>query len=178
MTRLISLEPHLAIDELEGRYRSAKDPVERSRWRFLWLLARGLTAKAVSSITGYSAYWIGRIAQRYNQQSPDGGQRPPASVATEQQPTLERGAAGLKSWWRPWQQALRLKVSAGVGGRSPPGSASVLVAASAVNSAGSICAVSGPRLLMPRPRHVQADSQAQAVYNDVSRPGISYQRGS
>jgi hypothetical protein len=55
MARRISLEPHLTIVELEGRYRSTKDPVERSRWHFLWLLARGLTAKLVASITGYSA---------------------------------------------------------------------------------------------------------------------------
>jgi transposase len=76
MARRISLEPHVTTDELEGRYRSTKDPVERSRWRsrwhFLWLLARGLTAKLIASITGYSAYWIGRIARRYNQQGLDG----------------------------------------------------------------------------------------------------------
>jgi hypothetical protein len=54
MARRISLEPHLTIDELEGRYRSTKDPVERSRWHFLWLLARGLTATVVAGITGYS----------------------------------------------------------------------------------------------------------------------------
>ena len=72
MARRISLELHLTIEELEGRYRSTKDPVERSRWHFLWLLARGLTAKVVASITGYSAYWIGRIARRYNEQGPHG----------------------------------------------------------------------------------------------------------
>src|SRR5260221_1413076 len=72
MARRISLEPHLTIDELEGGYRSTMDPVERSRWHFLWLLARGLTAKLVASITGYCAYWIGRIVRRYNQQGPDG----------------------------------------------------------------------------------------------------------
>jgi hypothetical protein len=72
MARRISLEPHLTIDELAGRYRSTKDPVERSRWHFLWLLAGGLTAKVIASITGFSAYWIGRIARRYNQQGPAG----------------------------------------------------------------------------------------------------------
>lgn len=72
MARRISLEPHLTIEELEGRYRSTKGSVERSRWHFSWLLARGLTAKLVASITGYSACWIGRIAQRYNQQGPAG----------------------------------------------------------------------------------------------------------
>jgi hypothetical protein len=55
MARRISLAPHLTSEDLEGRYRSTPDPVERSRWHFLWLLARGLTATLVARITGYSA---------------------------------------------------------------------------------------------------------------------------
>src|SRR5260221_10240710 len=72
MARHIHLEPHLSADELAGRYRATKDPVERSRWHFLWLLARGLTATVIASIAGYSAYWIGRSLRRYNQHGPDG----------------------------------------------------------------------------------------------------------
>lgn len=72
MARHIHLAPHLSIDELATCYRSTKDPVERRRWHFLWLLARGFTATAIASITGYSAYWIGRIARRYNERGPDG----------------------------------------------------------------------------------------------------------
>ncbi len=67
MTRRISLEAHLTNEQLEERYRSTQYPVEHSRWHFLWLLARGLATKAIANLTGYSAYWIGRIAQRYNQ---------------------------------------------------------------------------------------------------------------
>jgi len=44
MPRRIALEPHCTQDELEARHRPARDPIERNRWRFLWLLARGLTA--------------------------------------------------------------------------------------------------------------------------------------
>ena len=55
MARYIHLEPHLRADELARRYRGRKDPVERSRWHFLWLLARGLTATLVARITGYAA---------------------------------------------------------------------------------------------------------------------------
>ena len=73
MARRISLAPHFTVEELGGRYRTTKDPVERSRWHFLWLLARGFTASVIASITGYSAYWIGRIARRYNERGPDGG---------------------------------------------------------------------------------------------------------
>jgi hypothetical protein len=56
MARRIALEPHLTIEELEGRYRSTKDPVERSRWHFLWLLARGLTAKNPRQWASWVAY--------------------------------------------------------------------------------------------------------------------------
>ena len=72
MARSIHLEPHLSTEELTARYRKSSDPVERSRWHFLWLLARGFTAKAIASISGYSAYWIGQIARRYNTAGPDG----------------------------------------------------------------------------------------------------------
>ena len=70
MARHISLESHLPTEELEGRYRSTIDPAERSRWHFLWLLARGLAAKVIASISGSSASWIGRIARRYNERGP------------------------------------------------------------------------------------------------------------
>ena len=58
MPRHIHLEPHLTDDELQKRYRAAADPVERSHWHFLWLLAGGMTATAVAAVTDYSAYWI------------------------------------------------------------------------------------------------------------------------
>jgi transposase len=57
---------------LEARYRRARDPVERSRWHFLWLLAGGMTATAVAAVTGYSAYWIGQVARRSTRDGPDG----------------------------------------------------------------------------------------------------------
>src|SRR6185437_6801009 len=72
MPKRIRLQPYLTDLELHERYRQAHDPVERSRWHFLWLLARGLTATAIARVTGYSAYWIGQIARRYNTVGPDG----------------------------------------------------------------------------------------------------------
>jgi hypothetical protein len=55
MPQRIRLHPSLTAHELQERYRLAHDPVERSRWQFLWLLARGLTATAVARVTGYCA---------------------------------------------------------------------------------------------------------------------------
>src|SRR5215469_4323384 len=70
MPRRIRLEPHLTDDQLEAHYRQARDPVERSHWHFLWLLAGGMTATAVAAVTGYSAYWIGQVARRYIRAGP------------------------------------------------------------------------------------------------------------
>jgi hypothetical protein len=64
------LESHLEVDELERRYRAAKEPHERSWWQILWLLAKGQTAAAVAESTGYSRYWIGQLVRRYNEQGP------------------------------------------------------------------------------------------------------------
>src|SRR5690242_16155518 len=49
MARRIRLEPHLAVDELERRYRAAREPHERSWWQILWLLARGHIAREVAA---------------------------------------------------------------------------------------------------------------------------------
>lgn len=59
MARRIHLQPYLSIDELEHRYRTAKEPSERTWWQILWLLAQGWTATELSSVIGYRAYWIG-----------------------------------------------------------------------------------------------------------------------
>jgi transposase len=72
MPRQIRLEPHLAVEELERSYRAAKEPHERSWWQILWLLAQGQTARRVAEGTGYSAYWIGQLAKRYNTEGPAG----------------------------------------------------------------------------------------------------------
>ena|SRR5215469_10222332 len=72
MARHIHLAAHLTTDEVEQHYRRAHDPVERSRWQMLWLLAQGQTATQIARVTGYSAFWIGQMARRYNQQGPAG----------------------------------------------------------------------------------------------------------
>lgn len=59
------IAPHLPIDELQRRYRTAEDPVARSQWQILWLLAQGLPTAQVAQVTGYGVRWIQEIARRY-----------------------------------------------------------------------------------------------------------------
>lgn len=39
MPRRITIEPHLSLEELERRYRQAKEPVRRTHYQIIWLLA-------------------------------------------------------------------------------------------------------------------------------------------
>lgn len=167
MARRILLEPHLTINELEGRYRSTKDPVERSRWHFLWLLARGLTAQVVASLTGYSAYWIGRIARRYNQHGPDGVKdgrhqiRPSTPLLSVSQQdelgaSLAAGGAPEGECWSGRTVAAWISQRLG----RPVGRQLGWIYLRRL----------GARLRMPRPRHVRADPQAQADFKLRLRP--------
>src|SRR5260370_19901887 len=81
MARQIHLQRHLSLDDLERRYRAAKEPSERTWWQILWLLSQGHTAVAVSAVTGYSAYWIGQIAKRYNTEGPAGVHKRPHNTS-------------------------------------------------------------------------------------------------
>ncbi len=72
MARRIHLRPDLSVEELERRCRAAREPHERTWWQILWLLARGQLAKDIAESTGYSRYWIGQIARRYNAEGPGG----------------------------------------------------------------------------------------------------------
>ncbi len=71
MPRRITIQPCLSLDELETRYRQAKDPVERSHYQIIWLLAQGRPSEEVASITGYSRSWIYELVWGYNRIGPD-----------------------------------------------------------------------------------------------------------
>src|SRR5260221_696075 len=110
MARHIHLQPHLSVDELERRYRAAKEPNERTWWQLLWLLAQGRTATELSGVTGYRAYWIGQIAKRYNEQGPAGMQnrrhttsyRPPPVLSLALQEELRAALAEAAARNEPW----------------------------------------------------------------------------
>jgi transposase len=65
MARRLAIAPHLTVADLEQRYRSAGDPVARSQWQILWLLAGGMPTTEVARVTGYSVRWVQEIARRY-----------------------------------------------------------------------------------------------------------------
>jgi transposase len=166
MPKRIHLHPHLTDHELHERYRQADDPVERSRWQFLWLLARGLTATAVARVTGYSAYWIGQIARRYTTTGPEAvrDQRRHAR-ARHPLPTTEQHAALRTALAEPppaGDHWCGRTVAAWLSAR--------LGRAVSRQCAWRVLRQLGARFLKPRPRHVQADPVAQASFKAHLRP--------
>jgi len=61
----MTLGPHLSVEELHQRYRRAEDPVTRSQWQMLWLLANGTATAEVAQVTGYTVRWVQEVARRY-----------------------------------------------------------------------------------------------------------------
>jgi transposase len=72
MPRCLSLTPHLSVDALERRYRACRDPVERSHWQMVWLVAQGQTCPTVARLVGYSERWVRTVIHRYNAAGPAG----------------------------------------------------------------------------------------------------------
>ena len=72
MPKRLELSPHATMEELEHRYRKARDPVERSHHQIVWLLSEGRTTGEVAEVTGYSPGWVRKIARRYNERGVEG----------------------------------------------------------------------------------------------------------
>jgi transposase len=166
MPRRIRLRPHLTDRDLHERYRHAHDPVERSRWQFLWLLSRGLTATAIARVTGYSANWIGQIARRYNRDGPEGvrDRRRRAVecrllLPEEQRVELQDAVAGAHPQGDRW---CGRTVAAWIGMR--------IGRAVCRQTGWSYLRRLGARWRKPRPRHVHADLLAQAKFKARLRP--------
>jgi hypothetical protein len=86
MPTRLAIHAHLAVDEVETRYRRAKDPVARRHWQVIWLLAPGRASAPVGAVTGYTGHGIRTSARRSNQHGPTG---------LEDRRQRHPGAAGL-----------------------------------------------------------------------------------
>ena len=97
MPKRIELSPHASTEELEHRYKKAKDPVKRSHLQIMWLLSEGRSTEEVCKVTGYSPGWVRKIAHRYNEGGVDalGDRRHSNPGATERALLDETGEAEL-----------------------------------------------------------------------------------
>ena len=53
------------VEELEARFRAAKDVVERSHCQAIWLLAKGHSTAEAAEIVALSPRWVNKLARRY-----------------------------------------------------------------------------------------------------------------
>jgi transposase len=164
--RRLHLPPHLALDELERRYRRATDVVARSQWQMLWLLGGGMPTAEVARVTGYSVNWVREIARRYREEGPDGiGDR-------------RHGNPGAAPLLTPDQQA---QLRAALAGPAPDGG---------IWTCRQVAAWIGARIgrpvdpargwewmrrlgftpQRPRPRETRADPAAQAAFKKGGLP--------
>jgi transposase len=160
MARRLTLHNHLAPAEIEQRYRRARDPVARSHWQILWLLARGDPTAAVAQVTGYSPTWIYTIVRRYNAAGPAGvGDRRRQNrgadplLAPEQQAALRAALAGPAPEGGRWTGPAVARWMAGALGR-PVG----------VQRGWEYLRRLGFTPQVPRPRHVGTDPAAQEAF--------------
>jgi len=98
MPKRLELSPHASTEELERRYRKAKDPVQRSHHQIVWLFSEGRTTGEVCEVTGYSPGWVRKVARRYNERGVEGlGDRRHRNPGARERALLdEEGQAELR----------------------------------------------------------------------------------
>jgi transposase len=150
----------LNAEQLERRYRQAQDPVARSQWQIVWLLAQGQPSERVVEMTGYSLTWIRTIARRYNADGEQGiGDRRhrnaggPRLLSAEQQAALDRALEGAAPDGGLWTVA---KVAAWIGAQTGR--------AIGTGTGGRYLRRLDRRRYAPRPQHIKADADAQQAF--------------
>ncbi len=166
MPKRLQLKAHLTVEELEARYRKAKDPVERSHYQIIWQLALGQPSEAVAAASGYTLYWVRALARRYNA-------RGPAGLADRRH--AHPGGRRLLSAEREAELGQALQGAPPDGGLwSGPKVAQWMSAelGRAVHKQRGWEALRrlGYTPQVPRPRHAKADAAAQAAFKKTSPP--------
>jgi hypothetical protein len=67
MARIVN---HLPLEELEARYRVARDVTEARHTQAIWLLAQGRTFLEVAEVLAFVPRWVEELAARYNALGP------------------------------------------------------------------------------------------------------------
>ena len=61
---------HLSVEELEARYRAARDVTEARHAQAIRLLAQGRTVLEVAAVLAFAPRWVTQLAARYNALGP------------------------------------------------------------------------------------------------------------
>jgi transposase len=163
MGKRISIRADVSTEELERRYRQAQDPVARSQWQIVWLLARGQRSEQVGEVTGYSLTWVYTVARRYNTDGEKGiGDRRHGNpggarvLSEEQQAELDRALEGAAPDGGRWTAA---QVAAWIAERTGR--------RVGIPTGWRYLRRLDRRRYRPRPQHVKADPEAQAAFKQT-----------
>jgi len=163
MGKRLSIRADLSAEELERRYRQAQDPVARSQWQIVWLLARGHHSEEVGEATGYSLTWVSTVARRYNADGEQGigdgrhgNPGGPRMVNAEQQAELDRALEGAAPDGGKWTAA---KVAVWIAERTGR--------TVGVQTGWRYLHRRDWRRYRPRPQQVKADQEAQAAFKQT-----------
>ena len=160
MGRRLQLTAHLPEAELFRRYRSTPRPVERMHWQVLWMLSQGFRSEDIADAVGYRVAWVRKLIGRYNEQGPqamhDGrednpGQPPLLSPEDEAElaEALTQQPVGGDAWSGPL-------VARWMSGR--------LDREVSRQRGWEMLRYLGYTPQRPRPRHTQADEEAQRAF--------------
>ncbi len=72
MPRYATVTAPLSVEALAVRYRHAHEPVARTHWQSVWLVAQGHHVPEVATLVGDSATWGRAIGRRSNADGPSG----------------------------------------------------------------------------------------------------------
>lgn len=72
MPKLVGIEPHLSVWELQERFRVCDDATEKIHWQAILLRLQGRSTAEVAEICGYKPDWVRRLVRRYNSKGPAG----------------------------------------------------------------------------------------------------------
>jgi len=161
----MTLAPHLSVTDLHRRYREAEDPVARSQWQMLWLLAGGTPTAQVAQMTGYTVRWVQEVARRYRAGPEAIGDRrhgnrgaPPLLDATQQQ-QLRAALAGSAPDGGLWScRGVAAWIGAAIGHPVDP------------TRGWEWMRRLGFTPQQPRPRETRADPEAQDAFNKGGSP--------
>jgi transposase len=62
---------HVSVEDLEARYRAARDVTEARHAQAIWLLAQGRTVLEVAAVLTFAPRWVTKLAARYNACGPE-----------------------------------------------------------------------------------------------------------
>lgn len=160
MAKRTTLATYLSIGAIEQRYRGADNPVTRSQWHILWLLAQAKSVHEVAAATSYSEQWIRALARRYNAQGAE-------SIGDKR--THNTGAPALLSAVAQGElvDLLTREMAEGIVWDGPK--VASWIAAKTGQSVRrqrgwEYLTKLGFRILQPRPHHVKGDAEAQSAF--------------